>query len=272
MKVSFAHPEQELVDYVAQIWVFESRGGIPLTDSRLIVPDGRAKIILPYKSAVCATVGGQRLNGKQEHVFLVGIQSNPVTIASTSMVTGTIGIELTPKALYRLFRLNMRDLTNSMVGFEDIFGSAGARLQQWIGQVDDPQSKIKLLQGFLSQRLHQEVKDYSVLDHVVDAVTQAQGMISVRKLETQTGYTKRYLDMLFREHVGPSPKSLATILRFQSAYRSWMRDKAPSFAGSDLLGYYYDQSHFIREFKRFTGFTPYRYRQIVNEFGKAFAA
>ena len=36
--------------------------------------------------------------------------------------------------------------------------------------------------------------------------------------------------------------------------------------------YYYDQSHFIKEFKRFTGFTPQQYTAIVNEFGRAFSA
>ena len=48
MNVSFTWPEQRLSPYVALIWVFESRFGVPLADSRLIVPDRRAKIIVPY--------------------------------------------------------------------------------------------------------------------------------------------------------------------------------------------------------------------------------
>ncbi len=83
---------------------------------------------------------------------------------------------------------------------------------------------------------------------------------------------RRYLDMLFQEHVGVSPKSLASILRFQEVYQGWMQHKSPTFFSNHWPAYYYDQSHFIKEFKRFTGFTPQHYAGIVNEFGRAFSA
>jgi hypothetical protein len=100
MKVSSIQPEKQLSPYVAFIWVFESSFGVPLADSRIIVPDGRAKIIVPYRNALCASVNTQILNAKEQHIFLVGIQGNPTTIASTATETGTIGVELTPKGLY----------------------------------------------------------------------------------------------------------------------------------------------------------------------------
>ena len=107
MKVSFTQPEKQLSPYVAFIWVFESSFGVPLADSRIIVPDGRAKIIVPYRNALCAAVNTRLLNAKEHQIFLVGIQSNPTTITSTATDTGTIGMELTPKGLYHLFHLSM---------------------------------------------------------------------------------------------------------------------------------------------------------------------
>jgi len=129
MKVSFTQPEQQLSPYVALIWVFESSSGVPLADSRIIVPDGRAKIIVPYQNSLCAAVSHRLLNAQEHQIFLVGIQSNPTTIASTVTDTGTIGVELTPKGLYHLFKLSMHELTNRMVSFEELFGPQGARLQ-----------------------------------------------------------------------------------------------------------------------------------------------
>ncbi len=84
--------------------------------------------------------------------------------------------------------------------------------------------------------------------------------------------TKRYLDRLFQEHVGVSPKLLASILRFQEVYQGWMQDRSPTFFRDQWPASYYDQSHFIKEFKRFTGFTPQQYTAFVNEFGRAFSA
>jgi len=272
MKVSFTQPEKQLSPYVALIWVFESSFGVPLADSRIIVPDGRAKIIVPYGNSLCATVNTRLLNAKEHHIFLVGIQSNPTTIASTATDTGTIGVELTPKGLYHLFKLSMHEITNRIVSFEELFGPPGAGLQNRVGDAEDPQEKITLLQTALMHLLQKNEKEYALLDHTLDMLAQTHGMMRVQELAAHIGYTKRYLDMLFKEHVGVSPKSLASILRFQELYQVWMQHKSPTLFRNYWPAYYYDQSHFIKEFKRFTGFTPQQYAGIVNEFGRAFSA
>ncbi len=272
MNVSFTQPEKQLSPYVAFMWVFESSFGVPLADSRIIVPDGRAKIIVPYRNAVCAAVNTRLLNAKEHQIFLVGIQGNPTTIASTATDTGTIGVELTPNGLYHLFQLSMHEITNRMVSFEEVFGPQGARLQNRIGDAEDPQEKVMLLQTALTHLLQKNEKEYLLLDHTLDLIARTHGLIRVQELEAQTGYTRRYLDMLFKEHVGVSPKSLASILRFQELYQVWAQQKSPTFFRNNLYTYYYDQSHFIKEFKRFTGFTPQKYHEIANEFGRAFYA
>jgi len=272
MKVSFIPPEQQLCPYVAFIWVFESSFGVPLADSRIIVPDGRAKIILPYRNALCAATNHQLLNAKEQQLFLVGIQSHPTTIGSTATETGTIGIELTPKGLYHLFKLSMHEITNRMVSFEDLFGLWGARLQTMVGDVEDLKAKIALLQTALTHLLQQNDKAYSLLDHTLDLIEETHGMMKIRELEAHIGYTRRSLDLLFKEHVGVSPKLLARIMRFQAVYQSWTQQTSPTFLRNQWPAYYYDQSHFIKEFKRFTGFTPQKYTEIANEFGRAFSA
>src|SRR5215469_9187745 len=212
MNVSFTRPEQQLSPYVALIWVFESRFGVPLADSRLIVPDGRAKIIVPYRNSLCAAVTTGLLHAHEHHIFLVGIQTHPTTIVSTATDTGTIGVELTPKGLYHLFKLSMHEITNRMVSFEEVFGSPGARLQNKVGDAEDPRKKIALLQTALPSLLQKNEKEYALLDHTLDLLAQTQGMMRIQELAAHIGYTKRYLDMLFKEHVGVSPKSLASIL------------------------------------------------------------
>ena len=272
MKVSFTQPEKQLSPYVAFIWVFESSFGVPLADSRIIVPDGRAKIIVPYRNSLCAAVTTGLLNAQEHHIFLVGIQRNPTTIASTATDTGTIGVELTPKGLYHLFHLSMHEITDRMLSFEELFGPQGARLQTLVGDAEDPQQKIVLLQTALTHLLQQNDKEYALLDHTLDLLAQTHGMMPVQELAAHIGYTRRYLDRLFQEHVGVSPKSLASILRFQEVYQGWMQHQSPTFFRNHWSAYYYDQSHFIKEFQRFTGFTPQHYAGIVNEFGRAFSA
>jgi len=113
----------------------------------------------------------------------------------------------------------MHEITNRMVSFEEIFGPQGARLQQMVGDAEDPKEKIVLLQAALTHVLQKNEKEYALLDHTLDILTQTHGMIRVQELADHLGYTKRYVDLLFKEHVGVSPKSLASILRFQEVYQ-----------------------------------------------------
>jgi AraC-like DNA-binding protein len=270
MKVSFTKPQELLIPYVDSFWVFESSAGVPMTDSRIIVPDGRAKILVPYKNSLSVDIDGSLTFTQEHQIFLTGIQTNPHTICSSTTDTGTIGVELTPKGLYHLFHLSLHELTDRIYSFEHLFGPWGARLQNRVGDIENPHEKIAFLQNALIGLLHRNAKNFSLLDYTVDLLTQSHGMIRIHDLATQTGYSKRYLDMLFQEHVGLSPKSLACILRFQYFYKSSMWKNSPEFSKDGLYSYYYDQSHFIKEFKRFTGYTPLKYAELATEFYRAF--
>src|ERR1700751_970199 len=93
--------------------------------------------------------------------------------------------------------------------------------------------------------------------------------MSIHELERQTGYSRRYLDRLFQQHVGLSPKRLAEIFRFQRFYRKWAAGVSFDLLKAELYDHYYDQSHFSREFHRMTGHPPQRFmRDVPNEFGR----
>jgi len=75
--------------------------------------------------------------------------------------------------------------------------------------------------------------------------------------------------MLFKQHVGFSPKLLARIFRFQNFYRRWARGLSFDAMKEELYDYYYDQAHFTKEFKKMTGYTPRRFAdEVPNEFGR----
>jgi AraC-like DNA-binding protein len=270
MKVSFIKPQPQLALCVAAIWIFESGAGVPISDSRIVVPDGHAKILIPYKNPLSVTIADSLFYASEQQIFLTGIQNKPRTICSPEADAGTIGIELTPKGLYHLFHLSMSELTDRIYSFEDLFGAWGRRLQTILGDIEEPDAKIAQLQITLTHLMHQNTNDFSLLDHTIERLIQSHGMTRIQELARETGYSRRYLDMLFREHVGLSPKSLASILRFQSMYRGWMQVNLRTFSKDSLYAHYYDQAHFIKEFKRFTGYTPQKYAELVNAFGKAF--
>lgn len=88
------------------------------------------------------------------------------------------------------------------------------------------------------------------------------GNMSIGNLEAYTCYSKRYIQQQFVEHYGISPKVFGMLKRYQSALALLM-EREQSIAHIAAESGYYDQSHFIKEFKRFTGFTPEQYRKEI---------
>jgi AraC-like DNA-binding protein len=270
MKISFTEPLEHLKPYIRSCWVYESALGVPAADPRIIVPNGTAKILIPLQNPMTAFVRQKTMGAEEHHIYLAGLSETPTVITADAKDTVTVGVELTPKGLYHFFNLSMHEMTNGLFNFEELFGGWGARLQHMLTNIENVQEKISFLQNALNYLLNKNMKDYSLLDHTIDVINESHGMVSVKELETQTGYSKRYLDMLFKEHVGVSPKRLASIARFQIFYKLWAQEKSKTFFKDNLYAYYYDQSHFIKEFRRFTGFTPQKFADINNEFGRIF--
>ncbi len=81
-------------------------------------------------------------------------------------------------------------------------------------------------------------------------------------LATELGCSRKHLVAQFHEQIGAAPKTIARILRFQHAVRLFNRASATSpVSGADIASAcgYFDQAHFIKDFRQLAGITPTEY-------------
>lgn len=263
-------PRPELRNLIDTFWVFENDFGVPTTDSRIIAPNGKAKFIYSYLNGLSTIDNGLQTDYKEQDIFFIGIWDRPVTLTSKARRTGTIGIELTPNGLHRFTRLSAFEIVNKIYSFTDIYGAAGRNLLERLSNTPSLDDKINVLQNFLVDIVQLTNRNSSLIDFSVQIIKNSSGLVTIKELEQKMGYTKRYLDMLFKEHLGISPKTYSGIVRFQSFYQLWANSENNSFYAENLHDLYYDQSHFIKEFRKFTGHSPKQYANLKNDFGKIF--
>ncbi len=260
-------PCAELAPYVEKLWLFESSAGIPPGDLRTIVPNGLMKLIVSYRgSLTSARASGPIRRCPEGSMSLVGLMEQPVTIDSGGP-TGTIGVELKPTAAYRFFPFRLKDVTNGVALAEEVLDSRAREMQRRLADEPTVEGKLDLVQRFLVSLLRDRETFDPLVEWAVGEIQRTGGTVTVADLCRESGYSKRYLDLRFSEHVGLGPKAVAGITRFLPVFRRYSQR-----AGSPLQfpEAYYDQSHFIREFKRYTGRTPTSYLRALNDFGEIF--
>jgi len=96
------------------------------------------------------------------------------------------------------------------------------------------------------------------IDRAVDIVFSKKGMITVADLCIEVSVGERYLQQLFQKYIGLSPKFFTRLIRFSRIF-NLIQENDPDWAEVVYQAGYYDQSHFIRNFKAFTGEDPTAY-------------
>ena len=258
-------PHPSLSPYIAKLWVFESSGRLPALERKLIVPNANLKLTLSYRNGIAARVGDKSFLQRENELTLTGLIDEPVTLdPHEDAQTGTIIIEFNQLGAYRLFHLSFAEVKNHIAEMDDLFGNGVRELKLKLAEASNLNLKLQLLQSFLIKRLEATTPD-SIYDYCINRIADSKGLISVSELEKETGYTSRWLQRKFLEHLGTGPKNLAEIVRFKQFYQAYSTGAPSQKLKQHIYHYYYDQSHFLRAFKRFTGTTPTELENSINE-------
>lgn len=256
--------------YVEKIWLFESSCRLPTNDLKLIVPNGRPLLLLTHKNGALGTMDSRQFSVAENKIAIVGVSDKAAVVDSLADgPTASIGIEFSPFAFYRFFDIPAADLSNNLHFLPDVSGKKAADLERRISACTQPEEKVLLLQSWLFSLLTKKVED-SLFEYCIQQIEATNGDITVSQLEKNTGYSSRWLNIKFKERLGISPKIFSSIIRFQHYYKALIL-QAPTVATKrSYYNQYYDQAHFIKDFKRFTGMTPTQLLEIENKFGRLF--
>ncbi|WP_210420874.1 helix-turn-helix domain-containing protein [Chitinophaga sp. XS-30] len=163
-----------------------------------------------------------------------------------------IGIRFLPTMFPQLFPVNAAELSNR---FEDLRAVVPS-MAGFIADNIHPDHDLEQISAMLNIHLGRLTEDRSFnadgrLYEAIRIILQHEGTLSTEKM-LDTGISPRQLRRLFEYYIGDTPKTFSKVVRFQNSLRKG--------AGSFDAGYY-DQSHFIKDFKTFYGATPRQAQQ-----------
>jgi AraC-like DNA-binding protein len=168
-----------------------------------------------------------------------------------------MAIHFRPGGALPFFGIPLGELENRYVGLDDIWGRAGIELQERLIDAPTVAARFGIVESFLLSRPWSSVRRHSAVAGALAAI-EANPSIRMAEIRDLAGITTKRLIALFRAEVGLSPKAYARIRRMQAALRLLGSMNGAQVAAE--VGYF-DQAHFVREFRSFTGMTPTQYTQ-----------
>ncbi|MDP9955090.1 AraC-like DNA-binding protein [Epilithonimonas hungarica] len=246
-------PYQDLTAFIKCYWTLESpKEETP--EKQTIVPDGCMEMIFHYGDLYKQYFD----NGNtiiQPRCFVIGQLTRPLEIEPTGE-TGIFSVRFHPEGFLPFITTPIKEMENTAVPLEKLFGKDGQEIEQQVLNANSTSERIKLIEIFLLNRLIDIETIDRIVRSTVETIITANGQLSVDQLSRLTKVDRRQLLRKFSSAIGLSPKQLSRIIRLQAALKMLLNDKFSNLSNLAYENEYYDQAHFIKEFKEFTGSTP----------------
>jgi len=172
--------------------------------------------------------------------------------------TSFFGVRFFPWVLPELFGIPATELTNGSHDILSLLGRKGDVLVSNMFKSRHFEERIEIITAYLSAKIHKPSIKFSQVQQSIALIHSHQGKITVDELVHKAHISERQFERNFKTHTGFSPRTYLKIIKFENA----LKDMKKSIHKNDLLSSialdngYYDQAHFNRHFRQFTGKTP----------------
>ncbi len=167
-----------------------------------------------------------------------------------------IGVRFLPTMFPQLFSINAAEISNRFEQLDNVVPKVSAFIADHFHiQYTTEQIQLTFDRYFINLIENTTFYNDSRLYNAIEKILQTFGVVNIEQ-DLDTGISQRQLRRLFEFYVGDTAKTFAQVVRFQNILRA--KPSSQSLRQNKLffdVGYY-DQAHFIKEFKTFYGVTP----------------
>ena len=244
---------ETLLPFVKCFWSLESEVA-PVPEKQRIVPDGCMEMIFHYGD-LYRQYQPDGLFIIQPRCFVFGQITSPLEIEPTGF-SGIIAARFHPDGFAPFLSFPINEMENKAVALEKIFGAEAADFENNVLSASSNEERIKLIESFLINKLSLPEAADRIAKSSVEILLNYNGQVSVDELAEQLNINRRQLERKFSSAIGLSPKQLSKVIRLQATLKMLQQKQFTSLTSLAYESGYYDQAHFIKDFKEFTGMSP----------------
>lgn len=237
------HIIQELNEYCMCIWEMKTQKKSNKIINNNVLPDACIDIVIDFI-------------GKK--ICFAGFSSD-TEVLKLSEEIDFLGVRMKPGAFYALFHVDASKIMDNPIPFNQIDEEYDLTP---IYDISESSDRITYFKNYLLKRIASKPDPKFI--QMVDRIYMLPQDQRVLMLAESLGYNQKQLFRIFKKNYGVSPKVLLNILRLQKCLTLIIDDNIDLMDIAVECGFY-DQSHFIKEIKRYTNISPLKFLENLNK-------
>jgi AraC-like DNA-binding protein len=247
---------------VKVIWSMESDSCLLNGPPIYILPDTCVELVIHFSDPYKTTFSDNSIS-IQDQSLVVAQMKSFMKIQSYGK-TGVIAVRFSALGAYHFFRTPMKEIADGETALRNLWKDMVPEIEEKIHFAKTTHQRSQIIQSYLQIQLNRNGYIDKAIEFSVNEIKQAKGQISVEALADKVGVSNRQLVRRFDKFVGLSPKEFVRITKFISSLDMMNHFKNKSLTEIAVHAGYYDQAHFIHDFKEFSGMTPTDYLLSTN--------
>jgi AraC-like DNA-binding protein/transcriptional regulator with XRE-family HTH domain len=218
-----------------------------------VLPDGTVQLVIKLDENQRFLMNDMTERGVWlKNVWITGIQKRQHTY-HLSQNEVTFYVRFQPGGFYKLTQIPQFEIKNQAIDADLLLGASVLQLRETLQNAKTFSEMFRKLEGYFLTWQRQKNSGNAVVDYICENIyNPLSGLIK------KTGYSQKHVIQLFKKHIGVTPKYFRRIHRFNQALGKMHIEGASKVDWSDVSfeSHYYDQAHFIKEFRYFSGTNP----------------
>lgn len=251
-------PPPPLSQFVDKFWFYS--GDEPVHRMERVLPDGTTELVInldEYPRKRFHSADPRRFETFRR-AWISGMHPAFILIDVLPRAT-MMGAHFRPGGLACFVPMPTDQLSGQIVELDALWGRDAFELRDSLLEAQNLQTRFRLLEAYLLRHAQRELR----LDPAVAAALRQfltdPTVSAIKQMAKLAGLSHKHFIARFRAEVGVSPKRFCRIRRFQRAIGEIHARRPVDWTEVAYGGGYYDQAHFIHDFRAFSGLTPARY-------------
>ncbi|MDR0227991.1 MAG: helix-turn-helix domain-containing protein [Flavobacteriaceae bacterium] len=250
-------PHKDLESIVKFYWTLE----VPFdceNQKQKIIPDGCVEMAFNFGDKI------KRYISETDFIFhpdamVMGQRTRSFDVLPTGNVD-TFAICFYPIGFANFVKTPLEYLVDKETPILELFGLVEAlELEQKMIQAISTEQRIKVIEAFLLKKLNDANTINNIVKSTVDVLLKANGVTPINVLLQENISQRRQIERHFKKQIGISPKQLGKAIRLQATLNLLLNKESKTLTDIAYESEYFDQNHFIKDFKDFVGITPKQY-------------